>query len=97
MKRLQIPKLIKVCETHLRWKESVLLHVAYEQIDQAIRTMIEHSPTAFDFETFAENIVNVSNENLLYDSILFFLEEYPDRLNSLLQRIQGRLDMSKTV
>jgi clathrin heavy chain len=97
IKRLQIPKLIKVCEQYKMWREAVSLHIAYEQFDQAIRSMIEHSPTAFNFDIFAEIIVKVSNENLLYDSILFFLEEYPERLVNLLQRAQNKLDLSKTV
>jgi clathrin heavy chain len=97
MKKLHIPKLIKVCEQHLMWREAVQLHLAYEQWDQAIRMMIEHSPTAFNFDIFAENIVRVANENLLYDSILFFLEEYPERLVNLLQRVQNKLDLSKAV
>jgi len=97
VKKLQIPRLIKVCENYKMWNEAVQLHIAYEQRDQAIRTMMEHSGVAFNFDLFAENIVKVSNENLLYDSIIFFIEEEPSLLENLLTRVQNKLDLSRCV
>ena len=97
VKNLQIPKLIKICEKYRMWAEVVQLHIAYEQYDMAIKTMMTHSPSSFNFDIFAANIVRVSNDNILYDSILFFLDEYPERLEDLLQQISNKLDLSRTV
>lgn len=46
--KILIPKLIKSCELYQLWAEAVNLHVRYEQWDQAVVNMIEHSPTAFN-------------------------------------------------
>jgi len=96
-KKLQIPKLINVCEQYQLWPEVVELNVIYEQYDQAVKIMMQHSPSCFHHETFASNLVRVSGEKLYYDAMLFYLEEEPMLLNKLLIHIKGKLDLSKTV
>ena len=59
--------------------------------------MIEHSPTAFDHNVFAQSIMRVSNQDLLYRAIIFYLEEQPEQLNDLLNLISSKLDLAKTV
>jgi len=45
--KLQIPKLVRACEQYQMWPEAVFLHTQYGQFDQAVLTMIEHSPSAW--------------------------------------------------
>jgi clathrin heavy chain len=45
--KLMIPKLIRACEQYQMWPEAVHLHSSYEQQDQAIITMMEHSPSSW--------------------------------------------------
>ena len=45
--KLMIPRLIRECERYQMWAEAVYMHSIYEQQDQAIITMIEHSPSAW--------------------------------------------------
>jgi clathrin heavy chain len=91
--RLQIPKLIRACEQYHLWAEAVVLHQKYDQWDQAVVTMIEHSPTAFNHQTFANNIMKVSNYDLYYRSMSFYLEEQPMMLNDLLLLLQKKIDL----
>jgi clathrin heavy chain len=73
--KLNIPRLIVACERCHMWPEAVALHQKYDQWDQAIITMIEHSPSAFKHDIYAQNIIKVTNHDLYYRSITFYLEE----------------------
>lgn len=95
--RLHIPKLIRACELHQMWAEAVLLHQTYDQWDQAVITMIEHSPSAWRHDTFSQNIVKVTNHDLLYRSMIFYLEEEPMLLNDLLRLTASKADLSRCV
>lgn len=50
---LMIPKLIRACEQYQMWPEAVHLHASYEQQDQAVITMMEHSPSAWRHDLFS--------------------------------------------
>lgn len=95
--KLMIPRLIRECERYQMWAEAVYLHSIYEQQDQAIITMIEHSPSAWKHDQFCQSIVNVANHDLLYKAMLFYLEEEPMLLNGLLKLLAQKLDLTKTV
>lgn len=79
------------------WPEAVYLHSIYDQQDQAIITMIEHSPTAWKHDQFCQNIVNVANHDLWYKSVLFYLEEEPMLLCDLLKLLGQKIDLTKVV
>lgn len=95
--RLNIPKLIRACEMYQMWPEAVQLHMSYDQWDQAIVTMIEHSPTAWRQDTFVQNVIKVKNHDLYYRSMIFYLEEEPMLLNDLLKLIANKIDLSRCV
>ena len=95
--RLHIPKLIRSCELYHMWPEAVQLHQKYEQWDQAVITMMEHSPSAFKHEIFAQNIIRVTNYELYYRAMLFYLEEQPMQLNDLLKLLAKKIDLVKCV
>ena len=79
------------------WPEAVFLHTQYKQYDQAVTTMMEHSPTAWKHDLFSQNIVKVSNHDLFYRSMIFYLEEEPMLLNDLLKLIAMKIDLNKCV
>lgn len=95
--KLNVSKLLKTCERFLLWNEAVYLHSNYNEHDSAIKIMMEHSPTAFKHESFANIIQKISNNELLYKAIDFYLEEEPEHLCELLRHITSKVDLSKVV
>lgn len=90
-------KLLRVCERFLCWKEAVYLYSNYDEFDNAVAIMIEHSPTAWQHDTFVNLIIKVANHDLYYKSILFYLEEQPTQINDLLKVLSPKIDLSKFV
>jgi clathrin heavy chain len=95
--KLNMTKLINACERHCLWKESVFLHINYDQHDNAANTMMSHSPTAFTHDQFQMIMQKVSNMEIFYRAIAFYLEEQPMNLNSLLGTITPKVDHARVV
>ena len=95
--KIMIPKLVRACEQYQMWPEAVFLHSQYGQFDQAVLTMMEHSPTAWKHDLFSQNIVKVSNHDLYYRAMIFYLEEEPMLLNDLLKLLAMKIDLTKCV
>lgn len=51
------------------------LHQNYDEYDNAIAIMMEHSAIAFQHELYLNLILKVANTDLYYRSIIFYLEE----------------------
>jgi clathrin heavy chain len=47
MNKLNITKVLRACERFMLWNEAVYLYSHYNEFDNAINIMIEHSPHAF--------------------------------------------------
>merc|ERR1719203_920933 len=90
-------KLIRVSEKYHHWAEARYLFIHYDEYDQAISTMIEHSPTAWKDDIFQQAILKVANHDWLYKAIRFYLNEHPQQLNDLLKNIASKVDLTKTV
>lgn len=60
-------------------------------------TMMEHSPTAWKHDLFSHNIVKVSNHDLFYRAMIFYLEEEPMLLNDLLKLLSMKIDLTRCV
>lgn len=95
MQKLNTTKLLRACQKFMLWKEAVYLYSHYNEFDQAINIMIEHSPTAFNHDTFLQLIVKVSNTELYFKSITFYLEEQPLQINELLKALANKIDLVK--
>ena len=95
--RLNVPKLLVVCEENLLWQEAVYLNSNYDQFDAAINIMIEHSPTAFQHDIFLVNIQKVTSSELYYKAIKFYFEEQPLQINELLLSLSNKIDLTKCV
>lgn len=79
------------------WSEAVFLHSMDGHFDQAVITMMEHSPSAWKHDLFSQNIVKVSNHDLFYRAMIFYLEEEPMLLNDLLRLLGMSIDLNKCV
>lgn len=95
--KLNIPKLIHACERHYLWEQAVFLYTHYDEFDSAANTMMAHSPTAFAHDQFQMIMQKVSNMELYYRAITFYLDEQPMQVNSLLNTIAAKVDHARVV
>mmetsp|Transcript_60475 Transcript_60475/g.187310 ORF Transcript_60475/g.187310 Transcript_60475/m.187310 type:complete len:1025 (-) Transcript_60475:91-3165(-) len=95
--KLNIPKLIQACERHQHWQHTVYLFTQYDEYDQAASTMMAHSPSAFSHDQFLMIMQKVSNAELYYRSIQFYLDEQPMLLTSLLNALVSKVDHARVV
>ncbi|KAI8476142.1 MAG: vesicle coat protein clathrin, heavy chain [Monoraphidium minutum] len=96
-KRLNIPRLIRVCEEQQHWKELTFLYIQYDEYDNAAAVMMAHSPVAWEHVTFKDVIVKVSSADAYYKGMRFYLEEHPELLPDLMKVMELRLDAARTV
>lgn len=94
---INVTKLMRVCERFQLWPELVYLQSHYDEYDNAIITIIEHSPYAWQHDPFCALLNKVSNTDLYYKAVHFYLEQQPLQLNDLLKSISGKLDLTKLI
>ncbi|KAN0035940.1 hypothetical protein ACTA71_005234 [Dictyostelium dimigraforme] len=95
--RLNVPKVIKACQANQQWPQLTYLYIHYDEHDNAIQTMINHSIEAWDHVLFKETIPKVAKLDLYYSSISFYLEEQPLLINDLLSVLSPRIDHTRAV
>lgn len=95
--RMHAPKMLRACEAGRHWAAATFLYVETKDFDMAVRTMVEHSPSAFDHERFMSAIQQVRNQELHYVAIKFYLEEHPMLLGKLLTVLTPKLDHARVV
>lgn len=95
--KMNIPKLVNACERHHRWAQAVFLYTHYDEFDSAANTMMAHSPSAFSHDQFQMIMQKVSNMELYYRAISFYIDEQPMQVNSLLSTIAAKVDHGRVV
>ena len=95
--RVNVPKLIRVCDELEHWPELCFLYVQYDEYDNAAQVMMLHSPDAWEHVLFKDVSGKVSNADMYYRGIQFYLDEHPDLLNDLLSTLTPRLDHARVV
>ncbi|KAG6533335.1 hypothetical protein ZIOFF_007202 [Zingiber officinale] len=95
--RLNIPKLIRVCDEQHHWKELTYLYIQYDEFDNAATTIMNHSPDAWDHMQFKDVIVKVANVELYYKAVHFYLQEHSDLINDVLHVLALRVDHTRVV
>ncbi|QLQ80085.1 hypothetical protein HG537_0D00850 [Torulaspora globosa] len=95
--RINIPKVIRAVEDAHLWDELVFLYAHYDEWDNAALTIIEKSAENLDHSYFKEVIVKVSNLEIYYKAINFYVTEHPSLLVDLLAVLTPRLDIPRTV
>merc|ERR1719491_900052 len=95
--KLNIPKLINACERHFHWEHAVFLYTHYDEFDAAANTMMAHSPFAFSHDQFQMILQKVSNQEIYYRAVQFYLDEQPMQVCSLMNAIMGKVDHARVV
>jgi clathrin heavy chain len=95
--RINIPKVIRSCETNALWKELVFLYVHYDEFDNGALTIMKHAEEAWDHSQFKEVVVKVSNIEIYYKALRFYLDEHPLLINDLLVVLTARIDHTRVV
>jgi clathrin heavy chain len=90
--KINIPKLIRACEEYQHWLALRVLYQKYEEYDNAVTTMIMHTPEAFEHAVFKDIITKVANTEILYKAIKFYLDTVPQEVNDLMATITPRVD-----
>ena len=95
-KRINTPRLIRVCEELAHWRELATLYVQYDEYDNAALTMIRHAE-AWEHVAFKDTCVKVANAEIYYKAAGFYIDEHPQLLNDLLMVLTPRLDHGRVV
>lgn len=95
--RINIPKVIRACTDAHLWRELVFLYMHYDEFDNAVTSMMEHASDAWEHSAFKEIIVKVSNVELYYKALRFYLNEQPNLLNDLLATMVSRINHTRVV
>ena len=95
--RLNIRKMIKACELSAHWSELTFLYVHYEEFDNAALSMVAHPTEAWEHVKFKDTIAKVTNTEIFYKAITFYLEQSPLMLNDLLAVMAQRVDHVRVI
>lgn len=77
--------------------ELVFLYTHYDEYDNAALAMMERAADAWEHHTFKETIVKVSNLEIYYRALNFYLQEQPSLITDLLQALTPRIDVNRVV
>jgi len=95
--RLNIPTLLTSCQTNLHWPETVFLYTHYDQFDNAIDVLINHSSECWKHDLFKEIIIQCANTEIYYRAVDFYILEHPLLLSDLLLDLKEKLDHTRVV
>lgn len=95
--RINIPKMIRAVEEAHLWPELVFLYTHYDEFDNAALAMMERAADAWEHQSFKETIVKVSNLEIYYRGLNFYLQEQPSLITDLLQALTPRIDVNRVV
>ena len=63
-----------MCEEQRHWRELAHLYAAYDEYDNAATCMMGHPTVAWDHVAFKDVIAKVSNADLYYKALAFYLQ-----------------------
>ncbi|KAL1511931.1 hypothetical protein AB1Y20_005212 [Prymnesium parvum] len=95
--RLNIRKMLKACESNAQWEELTFLYLHYDEFDNAILSMIAHPIEAWEPTKFKDTLTKVTNTEIFYKAIDFYLQQQPMLLTDLLSVIAQRVDHVRVV
>jgi clathrin heavy chain len=94
--RINIPKLIRVCEVCEHWEEQCFLYNKYDEYDNAAAVMMKHVE-AWSHQSFMDVIVKVANVENHYKAITFYIEYQPSLVNELLSVLTSKVEHGRVV
>merc|ERR1719506_2515942 len=95
--RLNIRKMLKACEDCAQWEELTFLYLHYDEFDNAVTSMIDHASEAFEHVKFKDTVAKVTNTEIFYKAIDFYLAQQPMMLNDLLGIMSQRIDHVRVI
>jgi len=95
--RLNIRKMLKACEENAQWEELTFLYLHYDEFDNAALSMIAHPIEAWDNTKFKDTLSKVTNTEIFYKAVDFYLQQQPLLLTDLLSVIAQRVDHVRCV
>ena len=95
--RLNISKLIRVCEVGEHWAVQCFLYEKFDEYDNAVMCMINHVAEAFDHSMFKELLSKGNNIEIAHKAIDFYITYAPLELNDMLVFLAQRLDPMRVV
>jgi clathrin heavy chain len=93
--RMNIPKVLRAADENHLWPELVFLYDKYEEYDNAIVTMMLHPTETWRDSQFKDIITKVSNHELYFKAIKFYLDYKPMLLNDFLIILAPKLDNNR--
>jgi len=95
--RLNIRKMLKACEENAQWEELTFLYLHYDEFDNAVLSMIAHPVEAWDNSKFKDTLSKVTNTEIFFKAIDFYLQQQPLLLNEMLDVISQRVDHVRVI
>jgi len=95
-KQISLPRVISSTLQNAQWPELTFLQIHYDEFDNASLNMIAHNE-AWEHPLFKETIVKVTNHDICYKAIQFYLEEHPLLSNDLLSVLTPLVDHPRVV
>ncbi|KAH0790138.1 Clathrin and VPS domain-containing protein [Histomonas meleagridis] len=95
--KIALFKVIKQLNLMHMWKELTFAYEKYSEYDNAVLVMMEHPSTSWEHGHFKDLISQVSNADILYRSLTFYLNYSPLDLNELLGVIGQKIDSTRVV
>jgi clathrin heavy chain len=95
--RINIPKVLRVCQQNDQWRELTFLYKSCEEWDNAAMTMITHPVEAWEHSDFKSVIVKVTAADIFNKAVRFYLQEHPTMVNDLLNTLSKKVEHAKVV
>lgn len=95
--RINIPRMLRACEDANLWPELIFLYCHFDEWDNAALAMMERAADAWEHHSFKDIVVKVTNLEILYRALNFYMQEQPLLLTDLLQALTARVDVNRVV
>ncbi|XP_075235071.1 clathrin heavy chain-like [Lycorma delicatula] len=95
--RVNIPKVLRAADESHLWQVSVFLYDKYEDYDNAAICIMEHPTESWRENHFKDILTKVSNIELYYKAIQFYMTYKPLLINDLLTVLAPRVDHTRAI
>mmetsp|Transcript_24110 Transcript_24110/g.48991 ORF Transcript_24110/g.48991 Transcript_24110/m.48991 type:complete len:326 (-) Transcript_24110:179-1156(-) len=89
--------MLKAYEENAHWSELTFLYLHYEEYDNACVSMMDHASEAFEHVKFKDTLAKVTNTEIFYKAIDFYLQQQPLMISDLLAVMAQRVDHVRVV
>jgi clathrin heavy chain len=83
--RVNIPRLITICDRQMLWRELTFLYEKYDEFDNALEVMMAHDAVAWEHVRFKDVAVKCSTVDIFYKAIQHYFDFHPELVVDLLK------------